>query len=178
MPDTQASPIIPREATERTNPLSNRLIDYLFQQRFIYQGSGEGSTKLPLCVYCVRHPSFILCTCLFQTSDERPGQICDSPVKTFIPLPVQVRVCPVHSHRLVHRGALPFSFPKLSAPGTATKRWFHWVTWNPMYGDCLCFGVSILTGIRERPSPASVKVTNGLTARVKEDLIQIPTFSR
>lgn len=159
----------------------------------------ERETQSCLCVfYCVRHLShhlfvpgiwvsslclcqaseFHLCTCLFQTSDEQPGQICDSPVKTFIPLPVQVRVCPVHSHRLVHRGSLPFRFPKLSAPGTATKRWFHWVTWNPTYGDCLCFGVSILTGIRERTSPASVRVTNGLTARVKEDLIQIPIFSR
>ena len=47
-----------------------------------------------------------------------------------------------------------------------------------MYGDCLCSGARILTETRERPSPASVKVIGGLMASVKEDLRQIPAFSR
>ena len=45
---------------ERTPFPTDWLIDYLFQQRFIYQGSGEGSTKLPLCVFLCQASEFHL----------------------------------------------------------------------------------------------------------------------
>ena len=134
-----------------------RLIHW-FQQRFMEQRSGERSTKWPLCVSLCRASEFHLMY-LFQISGEQPGQTCDGPVKTSIPLLIRVHTCPVHPHRLVHWGALPFSLLKLSAPGIAIQClgdmeshvWERLVLWN-----------EYIDRNSERPNPAPVEVTNGL----------------
>ena len=159
-------PSIPREG-HRKKEVPFQQIYWLFiptEVNLLKVRRGKYKVDSVLLCVCQVNLSFIWCTC---SRPQMSGQVRSVMVQS-----------KCHSHALVHQGALPFSFPRPSAPGTTAKCWFHWVTWNPMYGDCLCSGARILTGTQEWPSPASVKVIGGLTASVKEDLRQIPAFSR